>query len=427
MSPWLQVSTILLVILLIASAIFSASETAYTSINSGKIETIVDRNEFGAKLIKKQYKFFNQTLSTILICNNIVNIAASALISYIFSSQVGFLKTYNVLISTLVMTPIIVIFGEIIPKLIAKRYPITVAKIFCYPLVFLYYLFWIFTYPIGLIGKKIYITNSEEDVKNLIDIAQNEGVLETNESLMAQNALDLDSTKVRRHYVKLNDVTYIDSDESVLKAQEVFLETNYSRLPVRNKDEQFLGIVLLKDIFNLKKGKVINYVKAVPQISANVNLSKALEILRLNKSQMAFVTENNTSSDVIGIITIEDIIEEIVGEIYDEHDEDEWQEIFEVSLEQYQVASTVKMRQIIKELGLDLNLNKKELNYNLKEYLESASKKKLNKSFKYQIDDITFDTLKILNKKTNHWLVEIFLGSHADLLDETEIIEISEK
>ncbi len=160
---------------------------------------MVNNKEFGAKLIKKQHKFFNQLLSTILICNNIVNIALSAITSYLLSvwwlANLHEVNKYNVIISTVILTPIVVLFGEILPKLAAKKYPVAVSKTFCYVLQAFYYIFWLFTYPVSKIGRNIYITNTEQDVKGLIDIAQNEGVLETNESIMAQNALDLDSTQ----------------------------------------------------------------------------------------------------------------------------------------------------------------------------------------------------------------------------------------
>ncbi|VEU77027.1 CNNM domain-containing protein [Mycoplasmopsis columbina] len=426
----LIVLIIFLVLLIIGSGFFSAGETAYTSLNPGKVETLIDKKSFGAKLIKKQYKFFNQTLATILICNNIVNIASSSLISYILSTKIqGISNDYNVLISTVVMTPIIVLFGEIIPKLVAKAHPIYSAQFLCYPLLFFYYLFWIFTYPISKIGKKIYITNTEQDVKNLIDVAQNEGVLETNESIMAQNALDLDSTKVRKHYIRLKDVSFVNGDDSISVAQEIFLDTNYSRLPVKNKDGEFIGIVLLKDIFHLQRGKIISYLKTIPTISANISLARALEILRMNKAQMAFVTENNNSRETLGIITIEDILEEIVGEIYDEYDEDEWKEISEISLELYHVLSNVKMKDIVKRLEIEINISKKELDMQLKNFLEHRSGKKMSKSLEYSVDDVTFSALKQINKKNNLWSIEISLGNQADVkndLNETIIINQSD-
>ncbi|SFW07254.1 hemolysin [Chlamydia abortus] len=122
---------------------------------------------------------------------------------------------------------------------------------------------------------------------------------------------------------------------------EKFKETNYSRIPIE-KDDNLIGIVHLKDIFYLQKGNILNYIKTVPTVSANSILSVALEKMRDSRAQMAFVVNNNSSDKVIGIITIEDIIEEIVGEIYDEFDNDET--IYEISLEKCIAKGNVEMK-----------------------------------------------------------------------------------
>ncbi|VEU75785.1 Putative Mg2+ and Co2+ transporter CorB [Mycoplasmopsis maculosa] len=412
---------IVLLMLLILSGIFSASETAYTSLNKGKIETMVEQKQFGAKIIKKQYEFFNQTLSTILICNNIVNIASSSLVSYLLSKWIltGENNHLVILISTAIMTPIIVLFGEILPKLIAKKHPEKTAKTFCYLLQALYYIFWPFTFPISKFGKKILITNTEKDVKNLIDVAQNEGVLEANESLMAQNALDLDSTKVNKHFIRIKDVYTIDSSASVLDALEIFKETNYSRLPVL-KDNKLIGIVHLKDIFYLKKGKVINYFKPVPYTSVNQTLSSALEKMRLQKSQMAFVTKTTSNSEVIGIITMEDILEELVGEIYDEFDQEEWEDFFEISLELFHVSGSVKMKEIFKRLEIDLGIEESEAELTLKEFLSQKISHSLRKNSRFSQNDVNFRILWI-NDKTKEIKVEIELGKDIDRIETKEL------
>lgn len=129
----------ILIFLLACSSIFSAAETAYTSLNPGKLESMIDRKEFGARIIKKQYNFFNRVLALILICNNIANIGLSTAVAYLFSVSLPQSATqYSALISTTILTPVIVILGEIVPKLVAKSYPEKVAKAFCYILEGLY-------------------------------------------------------------------------------------------------------------------------------------------------------------------------------------------------------------------------------------------------------------------------------------------------
>ncbi|MBN0970911.1 hemolysin family protein [Mycoplasma phocoeninasale] len=397
--PWEYITySILLLFLLVCSGIFSACETAYTALNRAKINTLIEKKVRGAKLIEKQHNFFNRTLGTVLIANNLVNISASTLLVYLLS-----LTTLSsgiaTIVSTLVMTPIIVFLAEIIPKLIAKSQPEKTVRSFYWFIEMLYWIFFPITYPISKIGRKIYITNTEEEVKNLINIAQDEGVLDTNESAMAKNVLDLDSTKVLQHYIKLKNVDYISSKATMAEALKMFKQTNYSRIPVE-KDGNLIGILLLKDIFFLKRGSIMNYVKMVPTLSANSILSVALEKLRQSRAQMAFVTENNNSGNVIGIITIEDILEEVVGEIYDEYDDDE--QIYEISLERCEAKGTVIMKTLWKQLELEKILNydldENEKNLSLSAWLEIQMKRPLRKNSKFTFKDKLY--FKVLEKKS---------------------------
>lgn len=401
-----------LIILLTFSAIFSSAETAYTSVGVAKIETMVENKVRGSKLIKKQHQFFNRTLGTILIANNLVNILASVLFSYILSLALIPGK-YQVLISTVVMTPIIVLFSEIIPKVVAKMHPIGVIKSFYWFIELLYWLFIPLTFPISKIGKKIYITNTEEDVKNLIDIANEEGVLEMGESSMAQNALDLDSTKVIQHYIKLKNVDYVNWKCSISEVLNKFKETNYSRLPVE-RDDNFIGIIHLKDIFYLQKGNIMNYIKTVPIVSANSILSIALEKIRQARAQMAFVVNNNNSDKIIGIITIEDIIEEVVGEIYDEYDNDEL--IYEVSLEKCLAKGVVKMKDLWKQLEFkdlfEFELSEEEEELNLSSWLNLKLNHKLRLNSKYEYKEkIEFKLVEKQSQRKNYDVFEIDWGN----------------
>ena len=409
--PWAKylIYSIILILLLTFSAIFSSCETAYTSINPSKIETMIDNKEKGAKLIKKQHMFFNRTISTILIANNLVNIASSALFSYLLSTLIPTNKSnLQVIISTCVLTPIIVIFSEVVPKVVAKAHPVGVIKSFYWFIEILYWLFIPLTYPISKIGKKIYITNTEEEVKSLIDIAKEEGVLEQGESTMVQNALDLDSAKVSQHFIRLKNVDYVSWKSSMQEVLEKFKETNYSRIPIE-KDDNLIGIVHLKDIFYLQKGNILNYIKTVPTVSANSILSVALEKMRDSRAQMAFVVNNNSSDKVIGIITIEDIIEEIVGEIYDEFDNDET--IYEISLEKCRAKGNVEMKTLWKQLEFedlfdDFELPEEEKDMTLYEWFEKQLQHKPRKNSK--IDYKEKISFKLIEKKTTKNSSDIF-------------------
>lgn len=409
--PWQYALLIIsLILLLVSSGIFSATETAYTSLSKAKIETMIEKKVKGHKIIEKQHNFFNRTLGTILIANNLVNIASSTLLAYLLTQAFGASKVgLASIISTIVMTPIIVLFAEIIPKLIAKRYPEKTVKSFYWFIEMLYWIFISITYPISKIGKKIYITNTEEDVKSLLNIAQDEGVLEFKESVMAQNVLDLDSTKVSQHYIKMKNVDFLSSKATMQEALAMFKETNYSRIPVE-KDGDLIGILLLKDIFFLQRGNILNYIKSVPRVSANSILSVALEKMRQSRAQMAFVTESNNDDKAIGIITIEDILEEVVGEIYDEYDNDE--QIYEISLERCEAKGTVLMKTLWKQLELDqyldYELDDKEKNQTLSAWLETKKGHALRKNSKFELDEkITFKVLEKKNKDQKYDYIEI--------------------
>lgn len=376
---------VVLILLFILSAIFSGSETAYSTISPAKVNDMVENKMTNAKLIHKQKNKFNQILSTILIGNNLVNVASSVLTSLLLA-QIIHSEGIVTVVSISVVTPLLVIFGEILPKLLAKSYSDKYLQIFSPFIEFMYWILYVLTLPVSKFGKKVLVTNTEEELKTMINLAQNEGVLQTGESLLVKNALDLDSTKVQKHYVRLKDVSYLDYRDNIAKAQGIFKETKYGRIPVM-KDGNLIGIVILKDIFFLKRGKIINYTKSVPLVSENSLLSSALEKMRKAKAQMAFVVENNNSTQVKGLITIEDIIEEIVGEIYDEHDD--FEEIYEISLEEARVKSNVYIYDAFKQLDIPLNLlSNQEEEMTVEEYLLWKTKdKKLYKKTQFILND----------------------------------------
>ncbi|WP_322959721.1 CNNM domain-containing protein [Mycoplasmopsis felis] len=398
----------ILIILFLLSSIYSGCETAYSTLPKSKIYEMVENKETSNKLISKHYNKYNRILTTILIGNNLVNVISSVLMG-VFLGKLFTDETLIIIISTAIVTPLLVIFGEITPKLLARKNPKKFLQIFSWWIDFNYWVFWILTWPIHKLSKDVYITNSEEDLKSIINLAQSEGVLQTGESLLAKNALDLDSTKVLSHYIKLKEVTTLSYKANVSEAIHLFKETNYSRIPVEQKG-QLIGILLLKDIFHLKKGKIINYIKRVPLISSNSILSSALEKMRAARAQMGFVVENNNSTDVIGIITIEDIIEEIIGEIYDEYDDDE--KIYEISLEKSRVRGHTLIGELFKQLELDPSLleeNEEQLTlYHW--FAKKINKPKLYKTSKYTLKDkVSFKVLETNKNKESETLIEVYI------------------
>ncbi|VEU75020.1 Putative Mg2+ and Co2+ transporter CorB [Mycoplasmopsis citelli] len=249
---------VILFILFLLSSIFSGSETAYTTISVAKINFLVENKARNALLIQKQKNKFNQILGTILIGNNIVNVGSSVLSSFLLSQFFAQDSIIPTIISIAAVTPVLLIFGEIGPKLIAKHHTVKYLQIFAPFIEIMYWILWVITLPISKIGKEVLVTHTEDELKTMINLAQNEGVLQTGESILVKNALDLDSRKVQQHYIKLKDVSYLDYKDNIAKAKLVFKETNYARLPIM-KNGELIGMVMLKDIFHLQRGKIINY------------------------------------------------------------------------------------------------------------------------------------------------------------------------
>lgn len=407
MSPLQQtIFSIILIVLIITSAVFSGSEMAYSSLNPGFLEERVKEKHVSAKLIKKHATHFNMVLSTILIGNNIVNIGASSIMSFILvQSKID--QNLIVILSTAVMTPIIVIFGEIIPKILAKSHPYKFLVFVSFFIEFWYWVFWPFTYLISKIGRKGLVTNSEVELKNILDLASKEGVLEKNESILANNALDFDSEKVAKHYIRNEDIDYLPVEASVKEAKKMFKQTYFSRLPIK-KDDDFIAIVHLKDIFDANDSdNIFKYSKSVPLISSNSTLNSALEKLRISKSQMGFVVKTNNSTETIGLITIEDIIEEIVGEIYDEFDDEE--NITEISLQRFRVKPKTLVKNLSKAIEHEIEIDEKESDkITISNWLKNRLQRNITKNTKYTYRDIF--TLKISSiSKKKEYIFEITL------------------
>ena len=320
--PILILLIVLLLLLFALSALFSAAETAYTSLSLASIETNLKKHPKTGKLIKKHVNSFSWTISTILIGNNIVNVAISTIITFLFTSMLGADSYLTVLLPIFVATPLLVVFGEVFPKILAKKY----AWGYLQKVVFILEGFRWFFYPITFFISKFAfesnITNTEDEMKTILKMGYKEGVLEHRELSLATRALDLDSTKIKKHYIKIEKITYLKKDASLEEAKEIFQKTGFSRLPVKNK-KTFIGILLLKDIFNLPENtSILNYIVEVPTVTINNNLHHVLDVFRSSAVGMAFVKKSNNENSIIGLITLEDVLEELVGEIYDEHDKE---------------------------------------------------------------------------------------------------------
>ena len=319
-----------LVILIGMSAFFSAAETAYNSLNQIRLKSKADDGDRQAAKVLGLVQRYDSLLSTILIGNNIVNIGASSLATVLFSRLVG--NTYGPTVSTIVMTLLVLTFGEITPKSMAKEMPETMAMAFAPVLGFLVTIFT----PLNMLfgawknflarrfnaGEKDTITEGE--LVTMVSEAENDGELTNRESELIRSAIEFDDVEAQDVLTPRVDVVAVADDTPMEEVTERFAESGYSRLPVYHETiDNIIGVVHEKDCFaalqkrdnNVKLENLIGptlYTTSVTQISA------LLRTLRESKHHMAVVVDEY--GGIAGLVTIEDTIEQIVGELEDEHD-----------------------------------------------------------------------------------------------------------
>lgn len=326
----MSTSTYILVMaaLILMSAYFSATETAFTSINKTRLKTMAEKGNKRAALVLKLSEKYDSLISTILIGNNIVNISVSSVATVFF---VKYSEAYGALIATVVITVLVLIFGEVSPKSIAKDSPenfsmfsapfINVLMIVLTPINFL------FTAWKKLLSKILKVEEnagmSPEELIMLVEEVQQEGTLDDDDSELIRNAIefaDLSAEDILTHRVDLEAVS-IDDDKVDIARK--FKETQFSRLLVYNENiDDIVGIVHLKDFYseNGITDKDIKTLMTKPLfIQKGEKINDLLKILQTNKSHIAVVIDEYGGT--LGIVTMEDILEELVGEIWDEHDE----------------------------------------------------------------------------------------------------------
>ena len=324
---------VVILILLLISAICSATETAFSSCNRIRLKKLADDGNKSAANALYICENFDKALTAILIGNNVVNILSSALATVLFTKHLG---SSSVGAATLVMTVLVLIFGEIIPKSLAKENSESFSIFMAAPLrAFMFIitpLIWIFSGLTKLVSKlagrdkKEEPSITEEELKYIIEEIEDEGVLEEQESDLVRSALEFDEIRIEKILVPRVSIEAVGIDDSLEDIKELFISTKYSRLPVYEKDiDHIVGVIHQSDFFELylgKKKKDISEIMKKPvYISETIRISDALKRMQKAKVHMAVVVDQYGGTE--GICTLEDIIEELVGEIYDESDGDD--------------------------------------------------------------------------------------------------------
>jgi putative hemolysin len=361
------IQIVILGVLLIASGFFSASETALMSLSKIRIRHMQEEGIKGANLVGKLTEDSGKLLSSILVGNNIVNIAATSLSTSLFITILNG-RSEAVPVATAVMTILVLIFGEITPKTIAANSSEKVAILVSKPIKLIIFILtpvvWIFNIITNIIFKLFGIKSSmgqpyitEEELKTMVNVSHEEGVLEIEERKIINNVFQFGDMQAKEAMVQRLDMVCINAQDSYEEVINIFKEEQFSRMPVYEESvDDIIGIVNIKDIIFLSESEIEdfdirNYVREAFFTYEFKKITELLEEMKKDKSQMAIVVDEYGGTS--GLITIEDLVEEIVGEIEDEYDEDE-EDIQVIKEDEYIVDGSKKISEVNELIGTNL-------------------------------------------------------------------------
>ena len=358
-----------IILLIIMSAFFSATETAFSSVNKIRLKHEASNGNKKAARALKIAENFDKTLTTILVGNNIVNILSTSLGTVICTELFG---AKGVGIATAAMTVLILIFGEIMPKSLAKEN----AEKFALAFGGLLNVFIVVLTPVTFIFRglknlvsKIFKSGSdapsvtEDELKYIIDEIEEEGVLEEQESDLVRSALEFDDKNVSEVLIPRVRITAVEKNDSLEHIRELFFTEQYSRMPVYEKNiDNIIGFIHERDFFKLTVSDehaegIESIIHEVIYITEFQTVSEVLARMQKEKIHMAIIKDQYGGT--YGMVTMEDLIEELLGEIYDETDEED-HSFIKISDNEYDAAADFNLREFEEKLGLPEDTIKSE-------------------------------------------------------------------
>ena len=369
MGPDSTIQVVAILILILLSAFFSSAETALTTVNKHRLRALAEEGNRNAQRVLKLIENPAKMLSAILIGNNIVNISASALATTLTTNVFG---SKFVGVSTGILTLVVLLFGEITPKSLATLYNEKIALTYIHvvaPLVTLLTpVIWLVDKLSGIIFFVLRVDRdaannqmTEGELRTIVDVSVEDGVIEKEEKSMINNVVDFGDSKAKDVMVPRADMALVSVDATFDEVFEIFNEEHYSRLPVYddNKDT-VIGIVYLKDLFffqnqndNKKMTFSIRNIMREPFfVYEYQKTSSIMAEMRNRFVSLAIVLDEYATA--VGLITIEDLIEEIVGEIRDEFDMDELKMITKISDNHYEIDAAMKLSDLEDSIGIEL-------------------------------------------------------------------------
>ena len=385
----------IIVACLVMSAYFSATETAFTSLNKVRMKNLAGAGDARAKKVLELEENYDNLLSTILVGNNLVNIGLTSVATLII---VDMFPTYGATLSTIIVTIVVLIFGEISPKSLAKESPekfsMFSAPILHVLMIILKPVNWLFSQWKKLLATIFKADDSrgitEEELMTIVEEAKTEGSIQEEQSELIQNAIEFNDLEAWDVITPRVDIKAIEIDSTKKDVAKMFLETGFSRLPVYDGDlDKILGVLNQKDFHNHIDGSkktISDYVKPVIYVAGSMKASVLLKKLQMNKTHIAIIVDEYGGT--AGLVTMEDIIEELVGDIYDEHDAVESQEIIPLQDGSYRVMCNANVEKIFDYFDEEIELDVNTVNGWVVLQLDKLPK--IGDTFDYEIGDKIF-------------------------------------
>ncbi len=350
------IQLMILFVLLMLSAFFSSAETALTCVNKVKMKTLADEGNKNAKRVLEILESPGKMLSTILIGNNLVNISTTSLATTLTIKVFG---SVFVGAATGILTILILLFGEIVPKTAAsinsEKLALTYSPLIKFLMFILTPVIFVIDKLSGFLLKLMHINAkgaynpmTESELKTYVEVSHEDGAIESEEREMILNVFDLGDSLARDIMIPRIDMTMVDVDTSYARLQNLFKNTLYSRIPVYEEDkDHIIGCVTLKDFFLASKKTDFNVRTIMRDIYYTYETKKTDDLLiemRESANNIAVVLDEYGAA--VGLITLEDLLEEIVGEIRDEYDEEEEELLKEIDTRTYDIAGSMKLDDI---------------------------------------------------------------------------------
>lgn len=361
---------ILIIVLLLLSGFFSASETALSSLTPAKVRTLVESEKPGAKYLEKLKKNHHKTLITILVGNNFVNILAASMTTVVMTDLFG---SAAVGIATGVLTIVILIFGEVVPKSLAttyaKGFALFVSPILYFLEIFLTPIIWtldkLVRFILAVLGTEKENQVTEEELLAMASIGEEEGSIDEQELELIENVLEFDEIKARDIMTPRVHIDAVPEDFTMNEATAFVLNHTHTRIPVyRENVDNIVGIVALKDLLKAqhkdskessedseKEEQTLRQIQlSTPlRVAASIKINALLLMFRKSKTHLAIVLDEHGGT--AGLITMEDILEELVGEIEDESDKEDW--IKKIAKNHYEISGRLDLEELTDVTGLE--------------------------------------------------------------------------